>query len=211
MINPFEYVPVRINNNNILKAHLESKWGMTICNAKHEVRPSFSIVLIDKKTYNRIVAFMKPIEGQYEWQQMSQEISQDMIKTLWGKHAPTVKEKEALDLYKKVSEQWKDRISHSNGGTLFQYNAKVGVFGDQWVRQFAVHSDCYEAPMMPYGRKDNVFKKTNYLAYFWAYYGSKAYCSILNFINRKKIKEDQEKQKKAFNEAMEDFYGQQPK
>jgi hypothetical protein len=198
MINPFKYVPVRTNQYLYGKDFLETRWGIVIYEANYEIKPLGAVALVPKDTYKKIKAFLKPVEGQYEWQKMTDGVTKAMdvyIKDADKYQHPIGIDRDSLvKLHKHVADQWKERISHSSGYTLLQYNVRASFFRSGFLRQMVSHSDWYEAPLKPHRYGGEEFTKTTYLKYFMAHYGSIVYCKVMNFFNRKKIAKDKAEQ-----------------
>lgn len=200
----FNKVFVKVKQNMYGKAYFESKWGMRMYKSDIELVPLASIGILDKDFYQKIVDFLKPIEGQYELQLMQDEFSEKM-KTTTKVDDKDILPKSYVELHNKVSNQWKERLKINNS-MVFQYNLKVSLFKDSYTRQLVVQSDYYSAPLTPYtydGEDINYFEKSNIFSYLYSYYGAIIYCKVKNFINRKEIKVDKEKQLKIFQSKME--------
>jgi len=201
-----KYTPVIKDADDWHYYSLESRWGYTLLLSKFEKIPQRRVFLLPKETANKIKKFTKPIDMK-RYGEIQSHISGQMDDfgkkafnhVLRGEEVKIDVPEDYEEVKNKVIEDWKERLSHSGGTILLQFNAKVGLLGDDWVRfvQVGCSESTGEAPKEKY---NEISWSRYFLFEVPRYFAVKTYCWLNNFKNKKSIKAEREKSKEASKE-----------
>ena len=207
MINPFKYTPV------INTYHYKKPWFNHVSPKKVKYAPW--VQLIDNNTFDKIQRFTKPVESMEEYNIARIDIEAemfgklDMIKTgsldvIKANHLIELNSNVSdkyVKILEKVQREWKERLDAGGGYMLFQYMAKIGIFGKEWRREVQ------ECPNEVTGdAPEYAPRKISYFRYFFIelpkYFAALLWCGLVNFKNRKEIQKSEKEIRDALGKSL---------
>lgn len=197
MINLSEYVPILEEEHSLERENNVTILGIRFIKENHYLMPNMNTFLVPKETYDKLVGFLKPIEGQLEWQTLESNVTQLIMN-----EPHKIDNRKIHLLHEHVRKQWEDRLSHSGGSIWFQYNCSMDFSDKNWVRKIAVHNDTYGVSQ---DSDQTQLKKISYAKYIVLHFTSLLICGVNNFFNRRIIAIEQKIQLKRKLKKLKEF------
>ncbi len=211
--NPFKYVPAINSHTYTNRYSLESRWGYTVYDSKYELESKYSTVLIPKEIHKRVKIMTTPIDMKKYLELRNTIESQMFSKMFNGEVVNTVlKNKMTVDIseeyeeeYEKVKKEWAIRMKAAGGQFLMQYNAKVGLLGDSWIRMV---QGCLNESTGEMNEDWRSYKKISWLRYFFVetllILITKTYCKLNNLYYRKEIAKEHKYKRAELDRCFEE-------
>ena len=194
MISLSKHVPILERENSFEKDRNITILGIRFNKDLHMLYPNMNTFLIHKETYNKLIGFLKPVDGQLEWQTLESNIAQLMMS-----EPHKIDNRKIHLLHEHVRKQWEDRLSYSDGRTLIQYNCLVGLTGKNHCGKIVFHNDFYGASQES---DQTQLKKISYARYMLLCFTSLLICGVNNFFYKKVIAIEKIKSLKEFKEKL---------